>query len=339
MRKIFLFILTLVSAMTFAIDWSSVEWLKNGSGDDKNTNKYKISAAFGQNVVDIQKPEWAAEAGIYSYFLAEVKSCTGLAEGKYKILGAGVILYLSAFTQKETPVKIVSGGSEYECVVYYADGTGEESKDPEPGESGSEGQGAVYKSQSEVDIAGTKILFDWSITYNADQTLTFELSWAQAIEGVVPQISINKGDITIMPTSGQKAIYKTKETFTKGDALEAFFYIAYPNNAARIDIAGYKVGDSNQSSGEDTPGEGSGDTPGEQPGDNPGDQPGDQPGDTPGDQPGDQPGEGPGEQPGDQGLDGVQSTEYSVQKTFENGQLVIIKNGIRYGVNGTKINQ
>ena len=313
MRKIFLFIFTAISLSTFAIDWNSIEWLKNGSGDEKNTNKYKIAAAFGQNVVDIQKPAWATEAGIYSYFLAGVESCTGLPEGKYKIEGAGVIFYLTAFTQKETKVTISAGGSDYECVVYYADGTGETSTDPEPGKPGDpDTQGAVYKSQSEADIAGNKVVFDWSITYNADKTLTFELTWPQPIEGIVPQISINKGDITIMPTAGQKAMYTTKETFEKGAALEAFFYIAYPGNAARINIIGYKVGDSNVKPEDPDPGENPGGTDPENP-ENP---------------------ENP-EEPGDEGIDTITGNPSPLtHKIIIDGVLYIECAGIRYTATG-----
>lgn len=346
MRKVLLFIFTIISLSTFATDWSSVEWLKNGSGDEKNTDKYKIDAAFGQNVVDIQQPAWATEAGIYSYFLAAVESCSGIPEGKYKIEGAGIILYLTAFTQKETKVTISAGGSEFECTVYYADGEGEVSTDPEPGKpENPDVQSATYKSQSEADIAGNKVLFDWSITYNADKTLTFELTWPQAIEGIVPQISVNKGDITIMPTAGQKAVYTTKETFEKGAALEAFFYIAYPGNAARIDIVGYKVGDSTVEPEDpeqpsdpepDPEPEPEPDPDPEQP-ENPEqpEDPGSSDPETPGTDPETPENPETPEEPGDEGVDAVTNGQLPVShKIIENGVLYVESNGIRYTATG-----
>ncbi|MEE0951543.1 MAG: discoidin domain-containing protein, partial [Paludibacteraceae bacterium] len=75
-------------------------------------------------------PGWAAEAGIYTYFGAGIQSCS-LPEGKYAIDGAGICLYLSAFTAKETEVTIVDATKTYVFTVYYEDGVA--------GEGGGEG--------------------------------------------------------------------------------------------------------------------------------------------------------------------------------------------------------
>ena len=66
MKKIsFLFALLCASVMSFAaIDWSQYEYLGDGAGGGAYSNKYKVAPAEGQNVVNIQKPGWAAEAGI-----------------------------------------------------------------------------------------------------------------------------------------------------------------------------------------------------------------------------------------------------------------------------------
>lgn len=124
MKKLsLLFALMCASMMSFAaIDWSGYEWLGNGSGNEAYTNKFKVAPAEGQTVVNLQKPGWAAEAGIYTHFKAGVSSCS-LAEGKYAIDGAGVCLYLSAFTAKETEVTIVDALGSYTFTVYYEDGT------------------------------------------------------------------------------------------------------------------------------------------------------------------------------------------------------------------------
>ncbi len=112
------------------IDWSAYEWLGNGSGNAAYTDKIKVAAAEGQTVVNLQKPGWAAEAGIYTYFGAGIQSCS-LPEGKYAIDGAGICLYLSAFTAKETEVTIVDATKTYVFTVYYEDGVA--------GEGGGEG--------------------------------------------------------------------------------------------------------------------------------------------------------------------------------------------------------
>ena len=112
------------------IDWSAYEWLGNGSENAAYTDKIKVAAAEGQTVVNLQKPGWAAEAGIYTYFGAGIQSCS-LPEGKYAIDGAGICLYLSAFTAKETEVTIVDATKTYVFTVYYEDGVA--------GEGGGEG--------------------------------------------------------------------------------------------------------------------------------------------------------------------------------------------------------
>ena len=124
MKKIsFLFALLCASVMSFAaIDWSQYEYLGDGAGGGAYSNKYKVAPAEGQNVVNIQKPGWAAEAGIYtSDFGGAIQSCS--LGDKCAIDGGGVVLYLSAFTAKETEVTIVAALGTKTFTVYYEDGT------------------------------------------------------------------------------------------------------------------------------------------------------------------------------------------------------------------------
>ena len=102
-----------------AIDWSSIVWLGNGSGLPENTDKYKISQNCLQEVVNIQKPGWADEPGIYVVAPGAIESCS--VNGA--IQGGGMVLYLSAFTAKETEVTINYAGGSCTFWVYYADGT------------------------------------------------------------------------------------------------------------------------------------------------------------------------------------------------------------------------
>ncbi len=104
-----------LSLGVYAVDWSTIGWVE-ASGD-----KYKVEAVEGLSVVNVQQPGWAAEKGIYVHVPAGITSCS--VNGA--IDGAGVVLYLSSFTAKETPVKIVHGTGEVNFLVYYADGTGE----------------------------------------------------------------------------------------------------------------------------------------------------------------------------------------------------------------------
>ena len=139
----------------------------------------------------------------------------------------------------------------YDFKVFYADGTGEISDEPgdEPGDEPQEGDltPATFYGREVKDVAGTDVTFNWSITRNADATLTFEISWSSEIAGVVPQVNINDAYSTL-PMQGTMARFTTKETYTDGDKPVIFFLIAYTGNAARIDVD-YTVG-----AGETTPG-------------------------------------------------------------------------------------
>ena len=254
MKKIFSFVMALLctSVMSFATDWSTIAFLGDGAGGGAYSNKYKVEAAFGQNVVNIQLD--GDKPAIYSYFSAAVTSCS-LSADQYRMNGAGIYLYLTAFTAKETAVSVEAGGVNYDFKVFYADGTGE--IDDNPGEGGDPHPGdltpATFYGRDVRPVAGTDVTFNWSITRNADATLTFEISWSSEITGVVPQVNINDVYSTL-PSQGQIARFTTTETYTDGDTPAIFFLIAYPGNAARIDVT-YTVGASNEKPG-DNPGQG-----------------------------------------------------------------------------------
>ena len=289
MRKIFLLVaLVCVSAISFATDWSSIDWLGDGAGGGAYANKYKVEAAFGQSVVNIQHPGFAAEDGIYTNFPAGIEACT-LPQGKYVIEGAGMVLYLSAFTQKETPVTVTAGGVEYAFKVYYADGEGEEGGGDEPGGDDPVGDltPATYYGSATVEVSGSPCQFTWHITRNADATLTFDIAWDADIAGAVPQICL-EGSFITMPSQQKHAVLTTTQTYVDGATLsDTFFYIAYAGGVARVDITGYTVGASNE------------------------------PADT----------------------TAVENTFMGkkARKTIENGQVVILKNGLRYNLLGVEI--
>ena len=122
-KKLLLSVIAIsISATVFAIDWDSYAWLGDGAGGGAYSEMYKVAPAEGQNVVNIQKPGFAAEDGIYTNFPAGISACS-LGEGNYAIQGAGMVLYLSAFTKQETEVSVTAADVNYVFTVYYADGT------------------------------------------------------------------------------------------------------------------------------------------------------------------------------------------------------------------------
>ena len=111
--------------MGFAIDWSGYDFLGDGAGGGAYSNKYKVAPAEGQSVVNIQRPGWASEPGIYtSGFGGAISSCS--LGDKCAIDGGGIVLYLSAFTQQETEVTVVAAQGSKTFTVYYEDGEPED---------------------------------------------------------------------------------------------------------------------------------------------------------------------------------------------------------------------
>ena len=108
--------------------WADVDWV---AGSD---NKYKVSHECLSSVVNVQKPGWAAEKGIYLTVAGAISDCS--VNGA--IQGGGMVVYLSSFTAKETEVTINYAGGSCTFWVYYADGTegGSEGGGETPGEGG-----------------------------------------------------------------------------------------------------------------------------------------------------------------------------------------------------------
>lgn len=103
-------------------NWDDLEWL--GTTDSNYANQFKICLGTpAPSVVNIQQPGFAGEIGIYVTFPAAAFTSFSLDENKYAVQGAGVILYLSAFTAKETEVTIVESGVDYVFTVYNDKGT------------------------------------------------------------------------------------------------------------------------------------------------------------------------------------------------------------------------
>ena len=129
-------------------------------------------------------------------------------------------------------------------------------------------------------------VFTYSITRNANQTLTFNISWNIALEGANPQITVGAKQFQGMALNGNSATYTTEDTFEDGETPTIFFYVAYTGNAARIDV-NYTVGASN---GEIH-----------------------------------------------SAVENAYDKGTRTRKVIENGQLVLIKDGIRYNVLGTEL--
>ena len=158
-----------------AIDWTSIGWLGNGSGQSENNDKYKIYHECLKEVVNIQKPGFADKPGIYVVAPNTIESCS--VDGA--IQGGGMVLYLSSFTAKETEVTINYVGGSCTFWVYYADGT--EGGSEGGGETPGEGEEPVEPTPESI-IESTYFAPNWnedgvsSATYDANTgTITVDL--------------------------------------------------------------------------------------------------------------------------------------------------------------------
>ena len=104
-------------------DWDAIEFFNVGlAPEDENYNQFKIcKAGENPNIVNIQVAPWADNnKGIYINFPSAEFTTISLPEGQYKVEGAGILLYLTAFTAKETEVTINYKGEDCFFTVYNA---------------------------------------------------------------------------------------------------------------------------------------------------------------------------------------------------------------------------
>lgn len=100
--------------------WDEIDWVGG-----EPANQYKVCKEDEQypGVVNIQKPGWAAESGIYLTFPSAVWGEISLEEGQYVKEGAGMIIYLSALTAKYTDITVECYNKVYAFTIYNDKGT------------------------------------------------------------------------------------------------------------------------------------------------------------------------------------------------------------------------
>ena len=105
-------------------DWDNIAWIGDGSPEQTFGSQFKVCVGnpAPKEIVNIQKPGWAAESGIYISFPSAAFGEISLPEGKYAIDGAGMVVYVSAFVNKLTDVAIVCDGATYAFTVYNEKG-------------------------------------------------------------------------------------------------------------------------------------------------------------------------------------------------------------------------
>lgn len=216
---------------TGAIDWSSVEWV------DGSDNKYKVSHECLSNVVNVQQPPWASEKGIYVTVPAGISDCS--VNGA--IDGAGMILYLSSFTAKETEVTITHGLGSCTFWVYYADGTegggeGGEEPDPTPDPTITPGYSAG---------AGTNAGANYTYVYTNDDAGNVRLwvTFSEALVGVAGPQFYTDGNAAIEATTTDNKVFYTSVTGKKdGDVVKLRARIPRAGGLTETPLLSHTVG-------------------------------------------------------------------------------------------------
>ena len=173
------------------VDWVAVDWVA------ASDNKYKIYSECLTQVVSVQQPGWANEKGIYVTVPAGISECS--VNGA--IDGAGMILYLSSFTAKETEVTITHALGSCTFLVYYADGTEDEN-------SGEGGESPEVEEQ-------VKEGFEWDGTAVASPsnkgfgTFQGRLDLYNIVDGYAGTDACGQVDLYVV-TWGNNMLYKAK---------------------------------------------------------------------------------------------------------------------------------
>ena len=109
-------------------DWDNIDYLADASIEQAFANQFKVCKDGAEpNVANVQSPDWADTTGIYVNFPDAVIGEISLPEGQYKQQGAGILLYVTAFTLKETEFTIQWQDGIYTLTVLNVNG-----EEPEP---------------------------------------------------------------------------------------------------------------------------------------------------------------------------------------------------------------
>lgn len=109
-------------------DWDNIDFLADASIEQAFANQFKVCKDGAEpNVANVQSPDWADTTGIYVNFPDAVIGEISLPEGQYKQQGAGILLYVTAFTLKETEFTIQWQDGIYTLTVLNVNG-----EEPEP---------------------------------------------------------------------------------------------------------------------------------------------------------------------------------------------------------------
>lgn len=104
---------------------------------------------------------------------------------------------------------------------------------------------ATWSAEDEIVRGETAYSVAWSITRNADATLTFMVVVTGEVPGFVPEVNVQNAYMPMAAVEGGWA-YSTDDTFEDGEELNGFLWLKFDGGVKRIDWTGYTIGASNQ---------------------------------------------------------------------------------------------
>ena len=214
--------------------WADVDWVADSD------NKYKIYSECLTQVVSVQQPGWANEKGIYVTVPAGISECS--VNGA--IDGAGMILYLSSFTAKETEVTITHGLGSCTFWVYYADGTEGGSEGGEtPGEGGDEPEPTPDPTVTPGYSAGAGADYTYLYTNDNAGNVYLWLTYNEAIEGVAGPLFFTENNAQVPATTTDNKVFFASVAGKKdGDKVQLRAYIPRAGGLTQTSLLSHTVG-------------------------------------------------------------------------------------------------
>ena len=172
----------------------------------------------------------------------------------YAVQGAGIVIYISNFTQKVTEFTVTYGNTTETCYVYYADGSGEEPTTHEQ-ETGEEE--TTVNPWKVVDNSNSKLYYNDKTKERIQQIVNVQKPPFADENGIyitVPEgitsISVNGKMENVAAIQGAGAViylsaltrYHNKVTFVEGSNL-SYIEIRNVDGILEYDVEDYKSGE------------------------------------------------------------------------------------------------
>ncbi|MCR5429610.1 MAG: hypothetical protein K6E58_00055, partial [Eubacterium sp.] len=190
------------------------------------------------------------EPGMYVTFPQGISDCS---LSGYAVQGAGIVIYISNFTQKVTEFTVTYGNTTETCYVYYADGTGEEPTTHEQETGEEETTANPWKV---VNDSNSKYYYNKDTMVNITSVGTMQQPpWADE-EGIylslptpITEVSVNGKTNGVATIDGAGVIvfksaltrYFNKVQLTRSDQL-SYIEIRYVDGDLKYDVEDYKSG-------------------------------------------------------------------------------------------------